>query len=186
MFSIELYESTIVDLSLRLRKFNTVKFAILSISVLISTWSVACPLGAKENHLTIQRIMRNFGRFIMPAEMISVRSQNKTEVITDAQLEDAILKLNHVVSCAQAVVDNPTGDLIPMAARLLPEKRKATYIEDLVFYMDEFKELVKEYQNLFIEVSAKPAAARNFEAIQNHTKLQNAMIDHAHEKLMPD
>lgn len=143
----------------------------------------ACPLGVKEEHLTFQRVMRNFGRFVMPAEMIAYRGQNKYEVITDTQLQEAIEKLSLVISCAHAVLENPTEVLIPAAGRKLVEPEKSEYLESYLFFMDEFKASVTDYQSVFIKLLAQPSAERNFIPLLDLTKKQNALIDRAHRKL---
>lgn len=160
------------------------KLALIFFALVTSTAAQTCPLGAKEDHMTIQRVMRNLGRFIMPAEMISLRSVNVYEVITDQQLEEAIAKLNLVISCAQAVIDQSTGDMVPMHARRFEAEKLKTYMDDLVFYMDEFQEELLTYQNLFIVELAKEKSLRNFTAIQKQTKRQDIFIDRAHKILM--
>lgn len=143
----------------------------------------ACPLGAKEERLSFQRVMRNFGRFIMPAEMIAYRGQNKYEKITDSQLQEAIEKLSLVLSCANAVLENPMDELLPVASRSLTEPAKADYIDSYLFFMDEFKASVAEYQAVYIKLLAQPETERNFAPLLSMTKRQNALIDWAHKRL---
>jgi len=143
----------------------------------------ACPLGAKEESLTVQRVMRNFGRFIMPAEMIAYRGQNKNEVITDAQLQEAIEKLSLVITCANAVLENPTGDVLPTAGRDLAEPEKSKYLDSYLFFMGEFKASVTDYQAIYIKLLAAPQAERDFSPLLELTKKQDALIDRAHRKL---
>lgn len=153
------------------------------IALILGAQAKACPLGVNEDHLTIQRVMRNFGRFIMPAESLVYRGQNKAEKITDAELEEAIMKLSLVISCANAVIESPAGDLIPTVARSLPAAQKAKYIEKLVYFMEEFKLSVTEYQNRFIEMQTRPQNLRDFTELYGKTKEQDALIERAHQKL---
>lgn len=159
------------------------RFLIIFMFLVSGNTVFACPLGAKEERLTIQRVMRNFGRFIMPAEMIAYRGQNKYEVITDAQLQEAIEKLSLVISCANAVLENPSEELIPIASQKLPEPEKSQYLDSYLFFMDEFKLSVTEYQAVYIKLLAQPAAERNFLPLLDLTKKQDALIDRAHRKL---
>lgn len=154
------------------------------LAFIISSHAIsACPLGDREPKLTVQRVMRNFGRFIMPAEMIAYRGQNKYEVITDAQLQEAIEKLSLVISCANAVLENPTGDLIPFAGRSLAEPEKTEYLDSYLFFMDEFVASVTEYQSVYIKLLARPANERDFLPLLELTKKQDALVDRAHQKL---
>ena len=122
-----------------------------SFFLISSNASVACPLGAKEDHISIQRVMRNLGRFIMPAEMISLRSVNPYEVITDVQLQEAISKLTVLISCAQAVIDQPAGDMVPLQVRQFDAEKLKKYMDDLVFYMGEFQEEPLTYQKILMD-----------------------------------
>ncbi len=155
------------------------------VAFLTSGYSVlaSCPLGAKEERLTTQRVMRNFGRFTMPAEMIAYRGQNKYEVITDAQLQEAIEKLSVVISCANAVLENPTNELIPTAGQKLPDPEKSEYLDSYLFFMDEFKASVTDYQSAFIKLLSQPVDERNYLPLLDMTKKQDALVDRAHKKL---
>ncbi len=145
----------------------------------------ACPLGTKEDHLTLQRVMRNFGRFIMPAEMIAYRSLNKYEDISNQQIEEAIGKLSLLMSCAQAVIDDPKNmNLLPLRAQKLTSDQLVVFKEDFIFFMQEFNDNIAEYQNLFIKILIQEKNIRNFDAIYKQTKDQDVLIERAHKKLM--
>lgn len=160
---------------------NRIIFCVFIVLFSLDIWS--CPLGAKEDHLTVQRVMRNFGRFVMPAEMIAYRGQNKNEMISDVQLQEAIEKLSLVISCANAVLENPTGDLIPVVARDLSEPEKSKYLDSYLFFMDEFKASITDYQSAFIKIQAKPESERDYFPLLELTRKQDALIDRAHGKL---
>lgn len=68
-----------------------------------------CPLGAKEDHLTVQRVMRNFGRFVGVADNVCVLALNswRHEPIPDAKLTEAIDKLSMAIDCANDVLKDP-------------------------------------------------------------------------------
>lgn len=127
--------------------------------------------------------MRNFGRFILPAELITYRSQNKPESVTDAQLQEAIEKLSVIINCANAVLENPTGDLVSADVHDLPADDKANYLDSYTFFMDEFKLSIIDYQSAFIKILAQPQAERDYSKLMQLTKDQDALIDRAHRKL---
>lgn len=120
----------------------------------------------------------------MPAEMIAYRGLNKYEVITDDQLDEAINKLNLVMSCAQSIIDNPKGDLLPVNAKNLFGDNLSQYTDDLIYFMGEFKISIEGYQNLFVSVRATKQEKRDFNAIFLYTKEQDILIERAHKKLM--
>lgn len=156
---------------------------ILMIVVGMGAWTQACPLGTNEEHLTIQRVMRNFGRFIVPAEMLVYRGQNKDDIITDSQLQEAIEKLSLVISCADAVLENPTGDMIPAAGQSLAGAAREEYMELFLFFMDEFKLRIVEYQSAFIKLQTQHQEERDFASLLKMTKHQDAFVERAHSKL---
>jgi hypothetical protein len=161
------------------------KGILLSVAIFIFSLSALadCPLGEKEDHLTIQRVMRNFGRFIMPAENIAYRGQNKYDQVSDADLQEAIEKLSYVISCADAVIANPTGDLLPTVARSMTGDELKNYVDSLTFMMDEFKLSVTDYQSAFIKILAQPKEQRDLTGLLKMTQDQDALVEKAHKKL---
>lgn len=145
--------------------------------------SWACPLGAKEDQLSFARVMRNFGRFIMPAELITHRGVNG-EKVTDDELKEAIEKLSLVIGCANILLENPDKEeLLPRGARELSGAEKSKYLDSYFFYMEEFIASVTAYQAIYIKLLAQPAAERNYLPLVEMTKKQDALIDRAHRKL---
>ncbi|MBS1972255.1 MAG: hypothetical protein JSU04_18260 [Bdellovibrionales bacterium] len=153
---------------------------------LVSTADVACPLGAKEDHLTINRVMRNFGRFIMYADGVCVKAQNPWEKdhITDQEITEAIGKMDLVVACAEAVLKDPTGDVLPGKLLLMKdEKEKAELVDDYVYFMTDFKDAVIEYRELFKKLLTQKAADRNYDEVNTKRQEVDALVERAHKKL---
>ncbi|QDK36697.1 cytochrome b562 [Bdellovibrio sp. NC01] len=145
--------------------------------------SMACPLGAKDDHLTIQRVMINFGKYVGQADHIALLgAKYPNETVTDADIQDAITKIGLAMSCAQAVVDNPTGDMLPGKAMFLEGDELKEYVEDFVYFMAEFKDQLAHYQASFQAMLATKAADRKWDPLYEESEKLNDFIDHAHRK----
>ncbi len=144
----------------------------------------ACPLGQNEQTLTIGRVMRNLGRFYMPTEMIYIKGTNSNEdPITNAELANAADKLNIAITCADAVIKNPSGDLLPSKAAFLSGEALTEYIEDLVYYMTDFKTALAEVRELLGKLEMQSPADRKFEELKEKCQEVDDLINHAHKKL---
>lgn len=145
-----------------------------------------CPLGAKEDHLTIQRVMRNFGRFVMVADSVALNGVNPIEkpAIKDADISEAITKLGFAIDCSSEVLKNPTGDLLPSKLNLMTdEKEKAEIADDFVTFMGDFHDGLVEYQDMFKKLLAQPATDRNFDEVNNKRQELDDLVERAHKKL---
>ncbi len=153
---------------------------------LVSMAGVACPLGAKEDHLTVNRVMRNFGRFIMYADGVCIKAQNPWEKdhITDQEITVAIGKLDLVVVCAEAVLKDPTGDVLPSKLLLMKdEKEKAELVDDYIYFMTDFKDAVLEYRELFKTLLLQKAVNRNYDEVNTKRHEVDALVERAHKKI---
>jgi hypothetical protein len=152
--------------------------------VLFSTARANCPLGAKEDHLTIQRVMRNFGRFVSPADLITLKGVTPYQEITEADLSEATTKLSLAIDCAQAVLDNPTGEILPAEYRRQEsEAARQEYLDDFLSFMGEFRDGLKDYEKLFQELILKKPEERNYQPLREKCLELEKMVDHAHRKV---
>jgi len=142
-----------------------------------------CPVGSNDDHLTIHRVMQNFGRFTLAADSISLRSANPNETITDQQLNTAIENLGSAIDCAQAVLNNPAGDLLPDHASALSGDELKEYISDFVYFMNDFHDGLIEYRTLFQNILAKKPQERDFQPIRDKCKELDDLVEHAHHKV---
>jgi hypothetical protein len=148
-----------------------------------STYALAdCPLGAKEDHLTIQRIMRNFGRFVTPADMVTIKGVNPAEKVSDAELTDAIENLGKVIDCAQAVLDHPEGDLLPAESRRLEGSARKDYLDDFLLFMTDFRDGLKEYREMFQKTLLQKAPDRDYKPLRQKCIELDNLVEHAHKK----
>lgn len=151
---------------------------------LLSINTFACPLGAKEDHLTIQRVMRNFGRYTRDAEMLVLQGIDNPSYVKEEILDKAITDLNIVVSCSEAVMANPTGDLLPTMGQDLKGSELQDYLKKINKYFSDFKSATLEFQRLLKVEKEKPVAQRNYRPAYTYDKeVFNAIIDEAHKEL---
>lgn len=166
---------------------NKITLFILSIAFLpLVSMAAECPLGAKEDHLTIHRVMRNFGRFIMYADGVCVKSQNPWEKdhLQDEEITEAVGKLDQVVACAEAVLKNPTGDVLPGKLILMTdEKEKAELVDDYIYFMTDFKDAAIEYRDLLKKLLTQKAAERNYDEVNEKRHEVDTLVERAHKKL---
>lgn len=143
-----------------------------------------CPLGEKETHLTVHRVMRNFGRFTMDADYLCVKASNPAEKVMDAEITEAITKLDMAIDCASEVLKNPTGELLPSKLNLMnDEKEKADLVDDYIYFMTDFKDGLTQYRDLFKNLLAQPAAERNFTEADEKRQELDHLVTRAHKKL---
>ena len=145
--------------------------------------SATCILGEKEDHLTIERVMRNFGRFTMPADMITLRSLNPSEAISDDQLKTAVEKLGWAIDCAQAVLDNPNEHVIPTEAKMKPGPEREEHINDYLYFMTDFRDGLNEYRLMFKNLLELKSEERDYKPVRKKCIELDKLIDHAHKKV---
>jgi len=144
-----------------------------------------CPFPANEDHLTIGRVMRNFGR-VMYADGICIDAQTpwKREQIKDSEITEAIEKLDEVIACAEAVLKSPTGDLLPSKLNLIKdEAAKQEIIDDYIYFMTDFKDAVIDYRKIFKKILTQKPAERSFDEANAKRLEVNTLVDRAHRKI---
>ncbi len=143
-----------------------------------------CPIGLKNDHLTIQQVMINYGRFVGHADHIALLgARYPNETVTEEQIAQIVPYLLSAAACAQAVLDNPTGDLLPSKTSFLKGEERINYINDFLFFTEEFRDVLIEYSNAFLFLSQTSAQKRNWESIYQKSKEVDAFIDRAHRKI---
>ncbi|MDG0816878.1 cytochrome b562 [Bdellovibrio svalbardensis] len=157
---------------------------LVQIFTLLPMESQACPLGAKESTLTVQRVMLNFGKYIGQADHIALLgAKYPNETVTDAQIADAVNKIGLAISCAEAVIANPTGDLLPSKATFLEGDALKEYIEDYVYFMTDFRDAMIHYKASFAALGVTKAADRDWNSLYEESEKLNDLINHAHRKM---
>lgn len=157
---------------------------LLSGLVLAQSAHAACPLGKGEDRLTLPRVMRNFGRSIMHADYLCVKSRIPQESVTDAEIHNAIEKLSLVLDCAEEVLRDPTGERLPSKINLLEsEQKKVDLADDFIYFMTEFKDTVMDYRDSFQTLLKKTPSERNFTDVCEKYQDVNRVVNRAHKKL---
>lgn len=162
--------------------FITLAFA-FNFFMITNASAATCPLGAKDDHLNIHRIMINYGKFVGPADhIVLLGARYPNETVTDADISSSIDQLASAIACAQAILDNPTGEMLPDKASFLTGQAQQDYIDDFVYFTNEFRDALEVYRNSFIKMLATPKESRNWELLYAESKELNDLIDHAHRK----
>jgi hypothetical protein len=159
--------------------------ALASLCLLLSLNSLAqtCPLGPKDEHLNIHRIMINYGKFVGQADHIALLgARYPNETVTDADITDVIDRLGSAIACAQAILDNPTGDMLPDKASFISGQELKDYIDDFLYFTTEFRDALVHYRTSFVAISQVAAAQRNWEDLYQESQELNDLIDRAHRK----
>jgi len=145
-----------------------------------------CPLGEHESTLTVGRIMRNFGRFTMVADSIAADGVDPWghKPVTAAQMTEAIDKLSQSIDCADAVLKNPTGDLLPGKLTFITdEKERAAFVDDYVYFMTDFKDGLIEYREIFKKLQAQKPEDQKFDEANSKREELDNLVNRAHKKL---
>jgi hypothetical protein len=167
-----------------MKKLQMLSASLLAALCLTSLSTYAqCPLGQGETTLSIHRVMRNFGRFIMEADMISLKGVNPNETVKDSEIQTAIVKLGYVIDCAQAVLDHPTGEILPDEASKLSGDALKEYIDDFLYFMTDFRDEVTQYRELLKKILTLKPEERDFHPVRDKSKEIDELVEHAHKKV---
>lgn len=162
------------------------KSLVLALTLILgSSYASACPLGEKETTLNVHRVMRNFGRYMSPAEEVAFKVTNPfgVEKVADQEFVDAAAKLDIAISCADAVVANPTGELLPDKVVFLEGQAKADYIDSYVYFMGEFKDGLAEFRDMLLATVAQKVEVRDYAALKRKADELNKLINRSHKRL---
>ena len=141
---------------------------ILSSLILFSvSASLACPLGPKETELTISRVMRNFGRFIMPSEALVQKSKNDAGSITETDFTNAITGIEGAAECAFTVLSDKSGKLIPSRADEFQGDARTQYLQKFYAHMNDFYSGLLEEDQLLKQQMRLPNQNRNYQLLKD-------------------
>jgi hypothetical protein len=155
---------------------------LLAAAYAFPTLASACPLGAGEDKLSLTRVMRNFGKTILPADRAAKKGAMGGDV-SDAELDSAVQGLTIAMSCAQIVSTDRSGDLYPRKASGLTGDARERYLELFFSRMKDFLEGLSEYRALYAELRARPLSERNFEGAKAQMRAVEDLANRAHESL---
>ncbi|MGZ3746629.1 MAG: hypothetical protein ACXWRE_04650 [Pseudobdellovibrionaceae bacterium] len=165
---------------------NQRKLFILALFLLPISAKAECRLGVGETHLTVQRVMRNFGSFTLKAESVTLTATNpwSYETVSEADISEAIEKLGFAINCAEEVLKDPTGDILPSRiSSITDEKERSEKVDDFVYFMTEFKDVLNSYRDIFKGLQAQKPADRNFKEAKLKLDELNDIVERAHRKL---
>jgi hypothetical protein len=162
---------------------SRILLAIALLAPAMSLAQVACPLRNGETELTINRVMRNFGKYTSDAETVARKIGDPWDKLTDQDIQAGINGLNVSIACADAVLANPAEAVLPSKGSLMDPKAKAELKEYYLYFMDDFKTFLVEYRDLLVKILATPVAQRDLAAIVAKNQEMNQKVNHAHQKL---
>jgi hypothetical protein len=124
--------------------------------------SSECPLGPREDALTLSRVMRNFGSFTLSADSVATLGESDPASIKESDLQTAITKLQLAQACAFAVVHDEAGTLLPLKAEDLKGAAREAYIKLFRDTMQDFLEGLQAYEAVFRGIQARAPASRSY------------------------
>lgn len=165
------------------------KFAIVLLLAAVPFFAQAgtCPLGEHDDHLTLPRVMVNFGRFTTDADLVSLKLNDPWKpIVTDAEITAAAVRLGGAIDCADAVLAHPEGDLLPGYLDKLSKQAREEAVEDFVSFMSDFRDLLALYQKSLFDYVAAPLEKRDATTMDRIRHEIDDTVDHAHRKTTPD
>ena len=150
---------------------------------LIPLASPACPLGPKEETLTLARVMRNFGRYLNPADLAVFHGRGSPEAVPDSELRAVVDNLKLAESCARIASEDRGGTLYPSKADSLSGAARDAYLNLFWSRMRDFLAGLEEYERLFAGMLAQPAPQRDFDAAKAQMDRVRDLASKAHESL---
>ncbi len=152
----------------------------LLIVLLFACVAEACPLGKGEEQLTVQRVMRNLGRFTVKADMYALKGTQPHEKVSSAELKTTISDLELAISCARVASDSPTGFLLPTCTQALSGKEFDDYVALYVKLMKDFEAELVVYQKIFKDILEQKD---NFGSAYLQSQKIEKIVEDAHKKL---
>lgn len=136
--------------------------ATVILAVMVGTRASACPKGPRESELSLSSVMRNFGRFLLPADSLVTRAHQDAKIATEKELAQAIEGIGTAMSCADAVLHDTKGSLWPTKASSLPPAERDGYLKIFHTHIQEFSERLAAYQAEFSRQQALGQNERDF------------------------
>ncbi len=149
----------------------------------VSSSAFACPLGAGESQLSLTRVMRNFGKYLAPAEASIRKGLQAPESVTDQELLAVGSALKIALGCADLAASDRSGNLFPRKSSELSGEARERFLRKFFANMNAFAEEIREYARVFSELSVMPAGERAYAAAREQLRLVMAAADHAHKSL---
>ncbi|WP_413558639.1 hypothetical protein [Bdellovibrio sp. HCB209] len=160
---------------------------VLAIALLMPALSLAqvvtCPLRNGETELTINRVMRNYGKYFAEAETVARKIGDPWDKLTDQDIQKGIDGLNVAIACTDEVIAKPTDAVMPSKGALMDEKGRAELNEYYLYFMGDFRDALVEYRDLLVKTLATPEAQRDYAAIVTKNEELNQKVTKAHKKL---
>lgn len=149
--------------------------------LLLPSLAPACPLGPGEAGLTLKRVMRNFGRYIFPADEAVRKGIAAPASVTEHELSNACDSLVIAISCAEAVLADRSGSLDPRKSRELTGEARELYLKVFLQRMNEFLRELAAYRAIHAALLESAAAERDFLAAMDKMRAVNEAARRAHE-----
>lgn len=141
----------------------------------------ACPLGAGETTLTFTRVMRNFGRGIFGADQATKKGLASPASVADTELVNAQSGISVAMNCAEAVLLDRSGVLVPRKTASLVGEARERYLKVFLQRMKEFHEELGRYRAIYLRILETPVAERDFTTAGNQMRAVAESAARAHE-----
>jgi hypothetical protein len=145
--------------------------------------SESCPIGPKDDHLTVHQVMKNFGEYTLKADQIADLYSMPGPVVNDDQLNAAIADLKVAKACVEAVLANPTGDLLPDAAKFLAGTKREKLLNDYVSFMSEFRDELFYLQREIEKVLTESPGQRDLKDVHSEYQELENLVNRAHDTM---
>lgn len=157
---------------------------IFAFFLLSPSFASSCPLGPGETELSLARVMRNFGRHLMPADrLVQKATMGGGQDIPNSELENAIQNLAVVMGCVDATLADGTDRLWPRKARELSGDARAAYLRRYAIALRSFRVEVEDYSAELSRLLRLPVPGRDFSAARALSKAVTEAANKAHETL---
>lgn len=147
---------------------------------LVHPMAFACPLGAGEEKLTLQRVMRNFDKYTRLADSSVRRGSESASSVTDSEIEQVLSDFTVFNSCIDAVLTSNDMDLYPSKAKRLNGKEQEDFIAKYLDYMERLKVSATSYSSEFESLKSQPIEQRNFSHTVEIKKSFDDLVSEAH------
>lgn len=160
------------------------RFALPCFLLSISLSAKACPKGPNDDHLTFDQVMINFSNDLIAPEDAAQTGSDDASAVSNADLTDAINGAAAALDCANAVLNDTTGQLYP--PEYYEQKgaaAQAAYLNLLYGYMGELADALQTYESDFQQLASEPAASRDFTSAETQSASVDEIATDAHRDL---
>jgi hypothetical protein len=143
-----------------------------------------CPKDSNNDPLTFDQVMINFSNYLNAPDLAADDGVNDPTSVSDQALQKAVTNIGIAIDCANAVLNDTTGQLYPPEYySQKTDAEKTAYLNLLDGYMSDFAGALTTYQTDFQQLQGLAVGSRDFSAVEKQSNAVEDIATSAHQDL---